>query len=74
MLAGHPFWMPFNVSTQAIQGPEVRHIDAVDLPHTGLGLAIHLISCLFWAGIATVLLRLSARPPLRLWEQRCWRC
>ncbi|MDS9468870.1 hypothetical protein RGQ15_14990 [Paracoccus sp. MBLB3053] len=52
ILAGQPFWMPLNVTTQALWGPEVALIQDIDLSHTLLGLAIHVASCLFWALIA----------------------
>ncbi|MTH79932.1 hypothetical protein [Paracoccus aestuariivivens] len=58
VLAGHGFWMPLNVTTQAIWGPEVAQFRGVDMAHTILGLAIHIVSCLFWAVIAWGIFRL----------------
>ncbi|WP_245155762.1 hypothetical protein [Paracoccus ravus] len=55
-LAGQPFWMPLNVTTQALYGPEVAQIREVDLGHTVLGLLIHVASCIFWAAIAFLLM------------------
>ncbi|MDS9470200.1 hypothetical protein RGQ15_21870 [Paracoccus sp. MBLB3053] len=57
MLAGHPFWMPLNVTTQAFFGPEVALVRGLDLTHSGFGLLIHVVSSLFWAVIATLLFR-----------------
>jgi len=56
-VSGQPFWMPLNVTTQAIYGPEVAEIPAFDLGHTGLGLLIHVISCIFWAAVAMIFMQ-----------------
>jgi len=63
---GLPGWMPLNATTQAFYGPEVAGIQALDLAHTGLGAAIHVIACFFWSGVAVLLLRKAARGGYRL--------
>ncbi|WP_258552058.1 hypothetical protein [Paracoccus versutus] len=58
---GLPPWMPLNATTHALHGAEAARTTALDLAHTGLGTAIHVASCFFWAGVAVLLVRRAAR-------------
>ncbi|GEK69683.1 hypothetical protein [Paracoccus denitrificans] len=54
---GMPVWMPLNATTHALHGPAAASTTALDLSHTGLGAAIHVASCFFWAAVAIWLVR-----------------
>lgn len=58
---GRPFWVPLNATSHALHGPEAGQFAGIDLAHTGVGLAIHVAACFFWAAMAVLLLRLSDR-------------
>ncbi|WP_240200104.1 MULTISPECIES: hypothetical protein [Paracoccus] len=60
-LRGLPVWMPLNATTHALHGPAAATTTAFDLTHTGLGAAIHVVSCFFWAAVAVLLIRKAAR-------------
>ena len=62
---GLPVWMPLNATTHALHGPAAAGTTALDLGHTGLGTAIHVASCFFWAAVAVLLVR-------RLPQDRAW--
>lgn len=64
VLAGYPFWMPQNVIVQAFWGPEVAKSRDFDLDHTIFGLLIHVASCVFWAVVASAILRFIGSPVL----------
>ena len=61
LAVGLPFWMPLNATSHALHGPEAAQFTGLDLAHTGLGAAIHVAACFFWAAVAVLMLRDSAR-------------
>ncbi|WJS86834.1 hypothetical protein [Paracoccus sp. TOH] len=58
---GLPVWMPLNATSHGLHGPEAAGVTALDLAHTGLGAAIHIASCFFWAAVAVLLIRRAAQ-------------
>lgn len=53
---GLPLWAPLNVTSHVLRGSEVT-LTALDLSHTGVGAAIHVVACFFWSAIAVLLIR-----------------
>ena len=58
---GQVAWLPFNATSHGLHGPAAADTNALDLAHTGLGLAIHVGAGFFWAAVAVLLLRRSRR-------------
>lgn len=58
---GRPFWMPLNATSHALHGPEAGQFAGIDLAHTGVGMAIHVAACFFWAAVAVLMLRAAKR-------------
>ncbi|WP_246175394.1 hypothetical protein [Paracoccus limosus] len=63
---GLPPWLALNATTRVLHGPAAAAVTALDLTHTGLGAAIHLASCFFWAAVAVLLVRMAPRGNLWL--------
>lgn len=58
---GLSWWMPLNATSHAFHGPEAAEVAEADWAHTGSGTLLHVLSCLFWAGVAVLLLYLVRR-------------
>lgn len=58
---GLPAWLPLNATSHVLHGPDAASTPALDLAHTGLGAAIHVGSCFFWAAVAVLLIRKARR-------------
>lgn len=58
---GLPAFLPINATSHVLHGPEAARTTTVDLAHTGLGAAIHIGSCFFWAAVAVLLIRKARR-------------
>jgi len=57
---GLPPWMALNATSHALHGAAAAEIAVLDRAHTGLGAAIHVVSCLFWAAVAVLMIRRAA--------------
>lgn len=62
---GRPVWMPLNATSHVLNGADAGASQGVDLLHTGVGAAIHILSSLFWAAIAFVWLAIDEVPAAR---------
>lgn len=59
---GLPVWMPLNATSHVLHGAEAGRFHGIDLAHTGLGTAIHVGACFFWAAVAFLWLRVRSIP------------
>lgn len=62
------FVAPINASSHVFFGPEAAHAGGFDFLYTGVGGAIHIVACFFWAIVALFLaMMLGARRRLLIW-------
>ncbi|MDO5705281.1 MAG: hypothetical protein Q4G49_09460 [Paracoccus sp. (in: a-proteobacteria)] len=61
-LMDQPVWAPINATSHILNGDAAGGFRGVDLLHTGLGAAIHVVSSGFWAAVAMLWMRVGDLP------------